>query len=176
MTWLVIAFCASAAWTTQAQDVTWRAYSPADSSFVVRVPGMPTTSVTYTETKSGTLPTYTASFHPTTRDEFQVSWTQYRDDRVAERATDALLARMRDALVQVREGTIVNDVSTTFDGRPARSTTFRTMDGRLVRVRFYFVEDRVYQLMTETADDERASDGAARFLESFSVRRPARNR
>jgi hypothetical protein len=99
--------------------------------------------------------------------EYLVSWTEYPEAGIEQRATDQTFLKMRDALVAHKRGRLLSELVLNQGDQPGREFKFATSEGRVVRVRFYFVKNRFYQVMGEaTGQDTRPVE---EFLSSFKL-------
>lgn len=147
----------------------WHRYVPDDSAFVVSLPGDPITSVSYTETKFGLLPTRVVSVDRRDNNSFFVSWTEYRTRRPA--ASDSTVSKMVSALARAKDAITVEQGDPGAMDPRAKPAILRSSDGRTIRVRFFFAGNRIYQVMTETKSDAASEERSKRFLESFDMLR-----
>jgi len=150
------------------QDNSWRVYSSAEGLFSAAMPDEPKTTVVVTETAKGKLFTHIVSATDQDLNEYLVSWTQYDRGSDESRATAATFDRVRDGLVASKQGTILNEPAIDMNGHPARAVNFTDSDGHLVQARFYFVQNRFYQVMVETRSRS-GSTAMEKFLDSFKV-------
>ena len=150
------------------QDFSWKVYSSAEGLFAAEMPGELKTSIVVTDTPKSRLLTHIVSATDEELNEYMVSWTQYDRDSIEHRATEATFNRMRDALVAAKQGTIVNEPAITMRGHPARAVNFTHSNGRVVQARFYFVQNRIYQVVFESRSNDYPAE-RERFFNSFNV-------
>jgi hypothetical protein len=162
-------FCLLSALPGALPESTWREVSSKEGGFSALMPDEPKTNVIYTETRKGGLYTHTISASDEEWNEYLVSWTEYPKDSIEDRATEKTFNRMRDALVGFKEGKVLSDNALTLEGHPARAVTFETKDEQLTNVRFYFVENRLYQVMVHSRNGNKNAADAERFLNSFKL-------
>ena len=151
-----------------AQDPSWRVYSSAEGLFSAAIPEEPKTTVIVTDSTKGRLLTHIVSATDNDRNEYLVSWTQYDRGTSEFKTVAGTFERVRDALVASKQGKILNEPAITMNGHPARAVNFTDSDGHLVQARFYFVQNRFYQVMAETRSREE-SRAMEKFLDSFKV-------
>src|SRR6185295_20212724 len=154
------------------QEPAWQRFSSVEGRFSARMPTEPRISTRTTPTSQGMVLTQMVSSSDENLNEFMVSWTEYKSSDFEQRGTDALFNRIRDALVGSQNGKVLSESAIDAGGHPARSLAFSTSDGRLTTVRFYFVQNRFYQVMAQTRPG--FSEMADRFFESFKLIQSAR--
>ncbi len=164
-----------AIWPATQQPSSWREYTSSEGRFTATLPANVNTNLMAIDTSKSRLFTHMVSATDADLNEYMVSWTEYPDDKSRPRDTEKSLNRMRDALVKFKKGTIVSESPISFASHTGREIAFTTDEGRLVRVRFYFVDNRIYQLVAETWKDkfrvnEREDPGVVdRFFDSFKL-------
>ena len=139
-----------------------------DGDFSVAMPGTPHVGMIPTPL-TPKLVTRSWSVNDGLRNEYLVSWTDYREHVASLPATVAGSARACEALVQARSGRLLDSSEITVDGRPARACSFTESDGRLTKARFVATQARFYQVMASVTGAG-ANDEADRFLNSFKWR------
>lgn len=154
-------------WPSVQQPANWVEFTSLEGGFEAAMPTQPNTNLLAIQTSDGTLFTHIVSSNDHGVDEYLVSWTDYPEKNVEQRATEKTFGKMRDALIRHKEGKLLTDTAASKEGFPARTITFSTKD-RFVTVMFCFVKNRSYQLLVETkANDAQAVDrffGSFRFL------------
>ena len=128
----------------------WKEFSSTEGRFTAIMPAEPKTSLIATDTSEGKLLTHTVSSTDADLNEYMVSWTEYPHDSFEHRATEERFNRIRDALVGFKGGRVLSDSAVNESVHPAREVTFATSEAGVVRVRFYFVKNRFYQVMAES--------------------------
>jgi len=164
---LIIAFLCLRAVSDVAQSPEWQQFSSPEGKFSASMPADPRISIQVTNTREGDLLTHMVSSTDESLNEFMVSWTEYKDSGFEKRGTEATFNKMRDALVAINHGKVLSESVIEAGGHPARSVRFATDQGRIITVRFYFVGNRIYQVMAQTRSEN--SDFGDRFLESFKL-------
>ncbi len=167
-------------WSVTQQPAGWREYVSSAGKFAATLPANVNTNMVLTDTSRARLQTYMVSANDNDLNEYLVSWTEYAEDKLQHRDVEKTLNRMRDALVQAKSGKLMSESPVSLASHPGREITFSTPEGRLVRVRFYFVDNRIYQVLAETWLDKskvnaREDPGVVdRFFDSFRLlpRRP----
>ena len=154
-------------WPNTQQQPVWKEFSSAEGKFSAIMPPDIKTSVIATDTAEGRLLTHTVSATDSDLSEFLVSWTEYPQENIEQRATESRFIKMRDALVGYKGGRVLDESVVSREGHPARDITFSTSEGRVVRVRFYFVKNRLYQVMAETKEKDTVV--VERFINSFKL-------
>ncbi len=145
----------------------WKSYSSSEGGFAVSIPDEPRVSTVTTDTVAGKVLTHIVSATDKDLNEYMVSWTAYSRD-VESKGTEQTLDRMRDALIQAKNGKLSNESSVALMNHAGRAFTFVDGDGRTVNVRFYFIGNRAFQVMAESRDRANLPD-AEKFFKSFSV-------
>ena len=145
----------------------WTSYSSAEGKFSVSFPEQPQSTSMFVETDRGNVLTHIVSANDKDLNEYMISWTDYDKD-IEYKGTEKTLDRMRDALIQVKNGKLVNESAIFLHGGPGRAFEFTDSDHRTVNVRFFFVGRRVYQVQAESRKSENLPD-ATRFMKSFTV-------
>jgi len=149
------------------QQPAWKEFSSAEGKFSAIMPTDLKTSVIATDTAEGRLLTHTVSTTDSDLSEYSVSWTEYPRESLEQRMTESRFIKMRDALVGYKGGRVLNESVVSQEGHPARDITFSTSEGRVVRVRFYSLKNRLYQVMAEAK--EKDAVGVERFFNSFKL-------
>ena len=162
---LIIAFLFLMAMPGERQEPAWQQFTSNEGRFSARMPSDPRINTQVTNTKEGSLLTHMVSSTDDNLNEFMVSWTEYQNPNFEQRGTEATFNKMRDALVAVNHGKVLNESVISAGGHPARAYTFSTSEGRIITVRFYFVGNRFYQVMAQTKPEN--TDSVERFFESF---------
>ena len=152
-----------------AAETSWKEFSSAEGGFAALMPEEPTTTITRVFTRKGALDTHITSSSDLELNEYLVSWTEYPQDDIEQRATEENFRRMRDALVAYKKGKVLSETTFTLEGHPARALVFETDDDRVTRVRFYHVGKRIYQVMTVTKNGRKYAEDSERFLNSFRL-------
>ena len=145
----------------------WKTYSSTDGRFAVTVPDEPRLSTITTDTVNGKVLTHIVSATDKDLNEYMVSWTAYNRD-VESKGSDKTLDRMRDALIEAKNGKLLNESTVSLMNHAGRAVTFVDGDGRTVNVRFYFIGNRAFQVMAESRSATTLPD-AEKFFQSFSV-------
>jgi hypothetical protein len=131
------------------------------------MPNEPRTSMIVTETAEGPLYTHTVSATDKDLNEYTVSWTMYAKN-VEYKGTAKVFDSVRDALILSKGGKLVSESVASMIGRAGRAITFTDSDQRIVKVKFYFVGNRFYQVMSESRSKQDSGD-SDKFFESFKV-------
>jgi hypothetical protein len=149
------------------QESVWQEFTSAEGKFSASMPDQPRVSTLATNTSKGTLYTHMVSSTDKDLNEFMVSWTEYQQDSVEQKATEQTFDKIRDGIMLAKDGKLLTESAIQFDGRLGRSVTFETPNGRIVNVKFVFFKNRFYQVMAETMR-RNLSDGE-KFLNSFKL-------
>jgi len=151
------------------QPSIWKEVSSSEGRFAVTLPENPTTNVLAVPSlRDGQLFTHMLSGTDNNLNSFMVAWTEYPAKKPDEtRWTSRTIDRMRDAFAMSRDATVFQEAAVTIQNFPGRAVSLKTTEGKIIRVQFYFVNNRIYQITTET----RASDVAdgEKFLRSFKL-------
>ena len=173
MTKLFLALlCLLAAGPELPADSVWKEFSSAEGRFSALMPGEPQTGVIHTATRRGLLHTYSVTsgnWGEEERNSFSVNWTDYPSGAPALSATQEKFARIRDALLAVEEGKLLEESSDAFAGRTAHAFTYRAADGDVSKVVVFFDGGRFYQLTAETRASVAGAESRERFLNSFRL-------
>ena len=173
MTKLVLALlCLLAAEPKLPADSAWKEFSSAEGRFSALMPGEPQTGVTHTATRRGVLHTYSVSSGNWGEGEgrsFSVNWTDYPPGAPALSATEATFDKIRDALLTVEEGRLLDESSDAFAGRAAHAFTYADADGDVSKVVVFFDGGRFYQLTAQTREGRAGAESRDRFLNSFRL-------
>jgi hypothetical protein len=148
------------------QDL-WRDFSSNEGRFSARMPADPKTGIVTTHTAHGMLLTHTVSSTDNELNEYMVSWTEYPEKGLEQKSTDRTLQKMRDALVAFNGGRLLGELVLNQGDHQGKEFKFATSEGRVVRVRFYFVKNRLYQVMGEAKEEDTKS--VEEFLSSFKL-------
>jgi hypothetical protein len=149
------------------QQPAWSDYSSTEGQFSAALPTDRQVGMIVTETGKGPVYTHTVSATDKDRNEYQVSWTSYAQS-VEARGNEQTFDRVRDALIASKGGKLFSESALNLMGRPARSIIFTDSDGRIIRVRFYFIGTRFYQVMVQNGSKQDSAD-SERFFQSFKV-------
>ena len=141
-------------WPVVQQASGWREYVSNEGKFAATLPANVNTNMVLTNISKARLQTYMVSANDSDLNEYLVSWTEYAEGKFQNRDLEKTLNRMRDALVQTKNGKILAESPVSLGSHTGREITFSTPEGRLIRVRFYFVTNRVYQVLAETWQDK----------------------
>ncbi len=163
----LLAFLCLAAMSGTQQPAGWTEFRSLDGRFEATMPNDPRTTKFAIETEDGTLLTHLVSSNDQDLDEYLVSWTEYPEKSVEQRATEKAFNRMRDALIRQKGGKLLSETTARQEGYPARTINFSTAEGKFVRVTFCFVKNRTYQVLAETRENDPAK--FARFFSSFKL-------
>ncbi len=145
----------------------WRTYSSTEGRFAVSVPDEPRVSTVTTNTAKSQVLTHIVSATDKDLNEYLVSWTAYNGN-IPSGDLEKTLDRMRDALIEAKNGKLSNESSVSLGNHTGRAITFVDGDGRTVNVRFYFIGNRTFQVMAESRAQANLPD-ADKFFKSFSV-------
>ena len=143
----------------------WTSYVSAEGKFTVLLPDQPQSNSIIVETERGKLLTHIVSAGDKDLNQYMVSWTDYKSD-IEFKGTEKTFDRMRDALIEAKNGKLLHESLIFLEGRPGRACEFIDSDGRTVNVRFFFIGNRSYQLQAESRKDGNLPD-AERFMKSF---------
>jgi hypothetical protein len=147
-------------------DSSWITFSPPHGTFVVSMPTQPRVSSHELAAPSGAVTTLVASAEQTNGDQFTVSVTSYCPTAKKPVASAESLTKMENVLLESKNGTHLERLH----GNHQSDATFKSGDGRMVRVRFDIEGGRVYQLMAEVSGDARENADVSRFFNSFRLR------
>jgi hypothetical protein len=142
-------------------------FTSADGRFSAVMPGEPKTTQMAIETSEGILMTHITSSTDNSLNEYLVSWTEYSKASIEARGTEKNFKRMSDALVKFKGGKVLSESSISTIPYPSKTITFSTSEDKLARVTFYFVKNRVYQVMAETKGP--GTDDVDQFFRSFKL-------
>ncbi|MCA1592122.1 MAG: energy transducer TonB [Acidobacteria bacterium] len=145
----------------------WKEFSSAEGRFTVLLPGTPTPQVQTQDTAIGKLDVHT--FTLTTSMQYGVMFVDYPRTMEDSGAAKQFLDGARDGGVKGVNGTLLEEKETSLDGHPGRIIKVRVGDGYVMRVKFYVVKNRLYQLGV-TMWDKDAPEAAARFHDETAAR------
>jgi hypothetical protein len=154
-------------WPVAQTHSEWREFSSKEGRFSVAMPGNIQETMMPISTREGRLLTHIISTNDKDLNEFLVSWTEYPHDSIEQRGNEKTFNRMRDALVRTKGGRVLSESADNYQNYPARVITFALPSGRLVKVRFCFVKNRIYQILTETRKED--SSTSQKFFDSFTL-------
>jgi hypothetical protein len=146
----------------------WQEFSSVEGRFSASMPVQPRSRALRTETATGVVFTQMVSATDEELNEFMVAWTEYRQDKVDQRANEKTYDKVRDGLMTANGGgRVLSESTTALDGYPGRFVRFETSDGRTVTARFGFIKNRFYQVMAEIKRQN--TDAGERFVNSFKL-------
>jgi hypothetical protein len=145
----------------------WRQYVSSEGRFSASMPREPISTVSINNTGDGQLVTHISSVTDVDLNEFLISWTEYPDKKFQGKNTAITFERARNALVQVKEGKVLDEAAIDVNGHSTIVTTFATSEGKTVSVFFVISGNRIYQVLAETLG--KGSEARDRFLKSFTL-------
>jgi hypothetical protein len=169
---LLALLCLFAAGAELPVDSAWKEFSSAEGRFAALMPGEPQTGVIHTATRRGLLHTYSVTsgnWGEGERSSFSVNWTDYPPGSPAPTATQETFDKIRNALVNVEGGKLLDESSEAFAGRAAHAFTYKAGDGDVSKVVVFFDGARFYQLTAETRAGVSGTEARERFVNSFRL-------
>jgi|UniRef100_A0A7C5EN10 hypothetical protein len=161
--WLILGGC---------QQTGWQEFSPPEGDFTARLPGAPTKVTHRLDSPIGPLDIHVFTLErPQTT--FIVSYSDYPPQVLQHRTAEEVLAGAREGAVAKVQGRLVNENPISHNQLSGREVTIDIPDGRhQVRLRFFLVKNRLYQVGVATPKGRTQDPEVIRFLESFTVRQP----
>ncbi|MFL6209824.1 MAG: TonB family protein [Pyrinomonadaceae bacterium] len=152
----------------------WHEFTSAAGRFAVLLPGTPTESVTSADSPIGQLDIHT--FMLRTFAQYGVTYIEYPKSIEDGGRIDDFLAGVRDGGVKGVKGTLREEKAVALDGHPGRYLKVQVGDGSVMRIKFFVVQNRLYQLGITMRDKDAPAaivrfheETAAKFLDSFKL-------
>ena len=164
-------FLVSAGSFLHAQQSTWKALSSTEGGFSVLMPGTPIPNKVTVNTASGAEEANMFSWSDESLNEYIVAYSKYPKTDAKEVSTGKLFDKVRDGILLVQQGKLLNEAAITLDGFSGRSIAVERPDGVITTARFYVVGDRFYQLLVNAKTNGREPEATNRFLDSFKLLR-----
>ena len=166
---LAAIFLVSACSFLHAQQSTWKELRSTEGGFSVLMPGTPIPNKVTVNTTSGVEEANMFSLSDESLNEYIVAYSKYPKTNRTEVSTGKLFDKVRDGILLVQQGKLLNEAAITLDGYSGRSIAVERPDGGITTARFYVVDDRFYQLSMNAKTNERESEATNRFLDSFRL-------
>jgi hypothetical protein len=150
---------------TAKQPGDWIRFDSRVGQFTVLLPQMPEHKIEIGQSTEGPFTThlFNVKLNGTV---FVVGWVDY--DRKFKFEAQRELNANRDNFIKGIKGKLVSSNNTTFDGYQSLEFTAETGD-TIYKSRFFIVDRRPYQLITETTKGIDDSANIRRFFESFKI-------
>lgn len=104
---------------------------------------------------------------------YVVAYSDYPPAIVDETDPEMLLDSSRDGAISNLGGTLVSEEAIDLEGNPGRSLVISTNDAAnepaTINSRIFLVENRLYQVLVVTPEDQDTQAASADFLESFDL-------
>ena len=154
---------------SNAQQTAWTAFSSDEGGFSVLMPGVPNPNKLTVNTTSGVAEANMFSLSDESLNEYIVAYSKYPKTDSREVSTRKLFDKVRDEILLVQHGKLLNEAAITLDGFSGRSIAVERPDGVITTARFYVVGDRFYQLSVNAKTNGREPEATNRFLDSFKL-------
>src|SRR6476469_2248024 len=151
---------------SNAQQTAWTAFSSDEGGFSVLMPGVPNPNKLTVNTTSGVAEANMFSLSDESLNEYIVAYSKYPKTDSKEVSTGKLFDKVRDGILLVQHGKLLNEAAIALDGFSGRSIAVERSDGVIITARFYVVGDRFYQLSVNAKTNGREAEATNRFLDS----------
>ena len=168
---LAAIFLVSACSFLNAQQPVWKELRSTEGGFSVLMPGTPIPNKVTVNTTSGVEEANMFSLSDESLNEYIVAYSKYQKTNPKEVSTGKLFDKVRDGILLVQQGKLLNEAAITLDGYSGRSIAVERPDGVITTARFYVVGDRFYQLSVNGKTNGREPEATNRFLDSFKLLR-----
>ena len=151
----------------------WEEFSPEGGGFAVMMPGTPAEDSGVVETKIGKLTNRMFYLQDGGR-LYMASYAEFPQPVADPAVIKRMLDSGRDRALAQSKARLVSEKQMTLGGHPGRAVVAEA-DGALIRARFYWVKQRLYQAVMLTASGRapaavKADEGAAaKFFDSFKL-------
>jgi hypothetical protein len=150
----------------------WQSFSPSDGAFTVQVPAKPTEFKKTMQSPQGEVQvTVYESAVPGSDGKFILSVSQYPEGTLKAGTEDKHLDNARDGAVASVKGKLKREKSLLLDSYPGRELTIEIEGKSPIILRMYAVKDRLYQLAAVGPQELVTSQDAAKFFDSFKVKK-----
>ena len=166
---MAVILLASACSFLHAQQSTWKELRSTEGGFSVLMPGTPIPNKVTVNTTSGVEEANMFSLSDDSLNEYIVAYSKYPKTDPKEVSTGKLFDKVRDGILLVQQGKLLNEAAITLDGYSGRSIAVERPDGVITTARFYVVGDRFYQLSVNGKTNGREPEATNRFLDSFKL-------
>ena len=141
-----------------------------DGGFMVNFPGPVRETTQIVDTSAGKATAHIMSYQAPNQTVYTAVYSDYPPGAVGQSPVDAIYAGAISGAVQKAGGTLRSSTPINIDNVTGREAVLETPDKReTVRVRYFLVGDRLYQVMYDgPAGSEKSSD-AINFLNSFKL-------
>lgn len=159
----------------------WKEFSSAEGRFSILFPGAPTEKAVTVNSEFGQRESHI--FTLKTMAEYSVSYTDHPTDlESSDRAREGLKGALYHVVAR-HKGQILEEKEIDLDGHPGRRIKVQLANGQLYWHEEFFVGNRNYQIIFITRDAGAPpavlkfhNSTAAKFLDSFKLNLPAKNR
>ena len=157
----------------------WKEFVPADGSFKVLLPGVPTAVKQPLDNKPGSAVAHLHTLSTGTA-EYVVGYTIFAGDLETLRSSKVTLDGIRDRMLVKETGKLLSEADISAAGHPGRATVMEVSDG-IFRDRYFLVGNRLYTVSVFTPKVKAQTDDftegirksqewvANRFLDSFQL-------
>ncbi|HEU4479600.1 MAG TPA: hypothetical protein VFR80_13870 [Pyrinomonadaceae bacterium] len=166
---MAVTLLVSACSFINAQEPTWKEFRSNEGGFSILMPGTPIPNKVTVNTTSGVEEANMFSLSDESLDEYIVAYSKYMKTDSKEVSTGKLFDKVRDGILLVQQGKLLNEAAITLDGYSGRSIAVERPDGVITTARFYVVDDRFYQLSVKAKTNGREPEATNRFLDSFKL-------
>lgn len=152
-----------------AQEPTWKEFRSNEGGFSVLMPGEPTPNKVSVNTASGVEEAYMFSLNEGEVNEYIIAYSKYPKTASKKVSVDTLFDDLRNGILRAQQGKLRSEAAISLGGYSGKEIAVERPDGVITTSRFYVVDDRFYQLSMKAKTNERESEAAKRFLDSFKL-------
>lgn len=155
-----------------AAQAEWKAFSPADGSFSVRLPAAPTEFKKSVKVAGGTgeVMLFEVTL-PQDAGKLVVGYTEFPAGAIKPGTADKRLDNARDGALASTKGTMARQKILLLGNCPGREVLIKIDAKTFARVRLYAVRNRLYQMVALGSEEWVASKEAEMFLGSLAIAR-----
>lgn len=156
----------------QAEQATKTTFSSEEGRFTIAEPAPFQEMQQSVETPVGPVEIYTFTAE-TDQSAYVVAFSDYPPQMVAQSEPEMLLDSSRDGAVNNLGGTLVSEEKIELAGNPGRSLTISadtgTNESAIINSHIYLVDNRLYQILVVSPENQQSKTAPKTFLESFSL-------
>jgi hypothetical protein len=148
----------------------WQQFAYPQAGFAVRMPKIPKEVTKQIATSFGKLDVHTLSAQQSGIGYLAV-YANYPKNTSPQTSRQRILETWKQEFVNAAGLNVLQERVINFNGYPGMEIRYTNDSGEIGKARFYFVEQRIYQILAATSKQEsdRFRENADRFLDSFEL-------